>query len=225
VSLESETTRSALPVPGQYSLRALFIATLVSAVVFAVLMPMVRSWPTNHQLHFVRVATACVAFPAALFAFQSWRQRKMERESGELLAYFPGKSARFATIFCIAWYLMSIANWLVLLDLSASEGHDPPGMWNFVVLAAFANSGSLWIYGARGIQLRDRGLIFQGVRFDWSDINRFTWRNDGKLVLFVASRMVFDIPIPPGARETLDHVLQTKTGQSIDQRSPTAESN
>jgi len=216
VSVELETTRARLPVPGQFSLRALFIATLVSAVVFAVLMPIVRGWPTEFQLHFVRVAAACIALPAALYALQSWRQRKLEREGGELLAYFPGKSAKMAAVTGIALYLAGFANWVWMLHLSASHGSELPDAWNLVMLGAFFNSGSLWAYGARGIQLRDRGLIYQSVRFDWRGINRFTWPNDCKLVLYLASRTVFAIPIPAGVRETIERMLLIKTAQTRD---------
>ena len=197
---ESEkTTNARLPIPGQFSLRALFIATLVSAVVFAVLVPFVRGWPTDFQLHFVRVAAACVVLPAALYAWQAWHQQKLERASGELLAYFPGKSARMAAICGIAIYLLGFAIWVWRLNFSASQGRELPDAWNLVVLGAFLNSSSLWAYGAHGIQLRDRGLIFQSVRFDWREINRFTWPNDGKLVLYLASRTVFAMPVSPGA--------------------------
>ena len=134
MSTEPETTSETPPVPGQFSLRALFIATLVSAVVFAVLVPIVRGWPTEFQVHFVGVAAACIAYPAALYAFQSWRQRKLERDSGALLAYFPGKSAKMAAVFGIALYLVGFANWVWMLNLSASHGRELPDAWNFVLL-------------------------------------------------------------------------------------------
>jgi hypothetical protein len=216
VSIESETSRKALPVPGQFSLRALFMATLISAVVFALLLPIVRRWPADYQLHFVQIAVACVAIPAALFALQSWRQRKMERESGELLAYFPGKSAKMTSVLGIALYLMGFAIWVWRLNHSATHGRELPA-WNFVMLGAFFNSFSLWVYAARGIQLRDRGLIFQSVRVDWQQINRFTWPNDRSLVLYLASRNVFPMPIPAGARATIEPVLQAKTTRPTNQ--------
>jgi hypothetical protein len=219
MSTDSETTSKTPPVPGQFSLRGLFIATLVSAMVFALLMPLVRRWPTDHQLHFLLVAVACIALPAALYAFQSWRQRKLERESGELLAYFPGNAAKVATNFGIAMYLMGFVSWVWILNLTASHGREPPETWRFVVLGAFFNSGSLWAYGARGIQMRDRGLIFQSVRFEWREINRWTWPNDGKLVLYLSSRTVYAMPVPTGARETIEHLLQAKTAQPLN--SPT----
>ena len=183
---------------------------------------MVRAWPKEFQIHFVRVAVACVAFPAALYAWQAWHQRKLERASGELLAYFLGKSAKMAAISGIAVYLVGFANWIWMLNLSANHGREVPDAWNLIVLGAFFNSGSLWAYGARGIQLRDRGLIFQSLRFDWHEINRFTWPNDGKLVLYLASRTVFAMPIPAGAVETIERLLLMKTEQSIDSPTPAA---
>jgi hypothetical protein len=220
VSTESETSRATPPVPGQFSLRALFVATLVSAVVFAVLVPIVRGWPTEFQVHFVCVAVACVAFPALLYAWQARHQRKLERESGELLAYFPGKSAKMAAVSGIALYLAGFANWFWMLHLSASHGGELPTAWNLLMLGAFFNSASLWAYGARGIQLRDRGLIFHSVRFDWRVINRWTWPNDGKLVLYLASRTVFAMPVPAGARETIEGVLHAKTARPLNQPLP-----
>jgi hypothetical protein len=223
VSTELEKTTSAtLPIPGQFSLQALFIATVVSAVVFAVLVPIVRGWPTEFQLHFVRAAAGCIAFHAAIYAFQSWRQRKLERASGELLAYFPGKSAKIAAISGMGLYLVGFANWVWMLHLSASHGRELPDAWNLLMLGAFINSGSLWAYGARGIQLRDRALVFHSMRIEWRQINRFTWPNDGKLVLYLASRTVFAMPVPAGAREMIERVLLMKTAQSIDPPMPAA---
>jgi hypothetical protein len=217
VSTESETSRATLPVPGQFSLRALFVATLVSAVVFAILVPIVRRWPTDFQRHFVLVAAACVVLPATLYAFQSWRLRKLERESGELLAYFPGKSARLAIVVSVAWYLLALGHWVWFIDHAARDGGDLPLDWYFVVLAAFLNSGSLWAYSARGIQLRDRALIFQIRRFNWHEINRVTWPNDRSLVLYLASRNVFAMPVPAGARKTTERVLLQKMRQTTNQ--------
>ena len=114
---------------------------------------------------------------------------------------------------------MGFALWVWRLDFAASHGRELPA-WNFVMLGAFINSGSLWAFGSRGIQVRDRGLVFQTVRFNWCEINRFSWPKDGKLVLYLVGRMVFAIPIPPGARETIERVLLMKTAPSIDAPTP-----
>jgi hypothetical protein len=76
----------------------------------------------------------------------------------------------------------------------------------------------------RGIQLRERGLIFGNVRLEWRQINRFTWPNDNKLVIYLTSRTMVPIPIPAGARKTIDQVLRMKTARTMKPESePTSE--
>lgn len=125
-----------------------------------------------------------------------------------------------AAITGIACYLVGFAIWVWRLNFSATHGRELPDAWNLVVLGAFFNSGSLWAYGARGIQLRDRGLILQSMRIEWRQINRFTWTKDRSLVLYLANRTVFPMAIPAGAREFIEPVLQAKTARPRNQSLP-----
>jgi len=211
-----------MPSSTQYSLRSLFVLTLLVGVVAAIVAPLVRSWNTERQLLFAAQAGISTAMTVVALVMLSFRRYAVEQRTGRLLQRLARRrtllkrvgQAALAAFLAIA----VVAQWIV----QSEERFNFAGtLQQGFLLSGFSAdliATHWWNVGPDVVELREQGLVRRGL-FDtpWSRVTRCYWnRYFPDVLMVVVERFdTWELNVPPRDREAVEQVFRQKCGNEV----------
>jgi len=202
----------------QFSIRSLLIAMVLTAVGLAAGLPIVRSWGTSTQLHFV-VNAAILATLVSLFtSLRCVIRRHTERRAGKILLRAETQGNHFVRFFQVCLLILFMAG---LIFMAASEAHSVsvsrPGYakfrwFNIAYLgwmAAWIMTNCWWAVGPGIAELAENGLIEWGTRFTpYTKLRDVRWNRYFPDTLVLSSGHQFrQIVVPRLEREQIERLF------------------
>lgn len=209
----------------QFRLRSLFVATLVVAILSALVAPWVRDFTREQWGRLGALVGAALLFPSIYLGILIVRRWKVERKGGRLLlrtSVMPGQMwlrTAYPLVFLIgftAFFFLVARNWVL-----------KPGdlAWSFVPVLAFASLGNAGLshllllsctqLDSAPLEVREHGLILAAFRFvPWEMVCDHRWegRRFSQLLLHLRHEVVA-LQIGRRDRAPLDRLLHEMEGR------------
>jgi hypothetical protein len=191
----------------QFSLRSIFVVTLVAAIASALLAPWLKD-----GVAWRGVAAWCCAYVATL-VIVCWRRIRLERNSGDLLLRCERHGwTRGSLLQALAFPLLITISYLQIIWRPSQVDN---GLFaNIVIygaLCAWATVTVWWrlIPGKLPLELFERGIVVGclGLR-SWRDVLRYEWvKNPTNSLRIQLHYMRIEVIVPPGDREAVEATL------------------
>ena len=206
----------------QFSIRSLLIAMVLTGVGMAAALPVIRTWGTAVQLHFVVNAGVLAALVGGFTAVRCAARRRIERQAGNVLLRATTQGNRFIQLLHIVLLLLFLAG---LMLIAAAEAHTGPAsrppyakfQWVNVAylgwMAGWLVTNCWWRTGPGIAEIAENGLIEMGTRFTpYSQFRSIRWNRyfPGTLMLVSRHYQTIQIVIPRWEREHIGQFLEEK---------------
>ncbi len=213
----------------QFSIRSLLVAMVLTAVGLAAAMPVIRTWSTAAQSHFVINAIVLAGLVGMWTVYRCLVRRRVERLAGEVVLRAATQGNRFARFFYGCLLILFI---LGLFLVAASETPSTPVAapfsaerpWISLVYLGGRLMYLAWITGCLVtncwwgtgfgvVELAENGLIVRGIyltpyaHFRTVRWNRYFCDN---LVLSSLDHQLIQIIVPRWEREHIERFLARK---------------
>lgn len=203
----------------QFSIRSLMIAMVLAAVGLAAAMPVIRSWGTAVQMHFMVNAAVLAGLVGIFSVGRCVMRRNVERQAGEIVLRAPTQGNHFARLLYLCLLLVFI---VILFGVAATDARPRPAAFAtrpwFVLAylgwaAAWLITNCWWGTGPGIVELAEHGLIERGTRFTpYARFRTFRWSRYFRDILVLSSRDYSrtQIIVPRWEREHVDEFLRNK---------------
>ncbi|NLS97315.1 MAG: hypothetical protein GXX96_34690 [Planctomycetaceae bacterium] len=204
----------------QFSIRALLIAMVLTAVGLAAGLPVIRSWDSPTRFHFLLDALVVSACFILSLVHRCAARRRVERLVGKVVFKVAAHGLRFARIQWIALLLLYVA---AAIYMAASRAHRAtPAAYDLLdwlhplfvgLVASLLMTHCWWNTGPGVVELAKNGLIEAATRFTpYHRLATFRWDRWAvdTLVLSSHNRQFTQITVPRAERERIVRLLEEK---------------
>jgi hypothetical protein len=198
--------------PIRISLRAVFVAICIVAVIAGYIAPFAQIWNAKYMLALGNTALGVFIGAFGYSAFLFYRRHSIVGQCGQLLLRLPLRQAAGhqwrLTLLIIAIPSLVVADFL-LNGISERDDFNPgiPGIAAGYLIAKLVLS-FLWQRANVSVELCQNGAILRGSQFaPWADFKRYRWVTDERLQLVMHFSTVEICP-PAELREFTDEILR-----------------
>ncbi len=206
----------------QFSIRSLLVAMVLTAVGLAATMPVIRTWSTAAQSHFVINAIVLAGLVGMWAVYRCVVRRRVERLAGEVVLRAATQGNRFARFFYACLLILFI---LGLFLVAAGETPSTPAATPFSAerrwirlvylgwIAGYLVTNCWWGTGPGIVELAENGLIERGTHLTpYAHFRTVRWNRyfRDNLVLSSLDCQLIQIIVPRWEREHVERFLARK---------------